>query len=1712
MKRHIVLGTVVAASAIVGPALTWAGNPADFPMQQGEMAGTCFSGPFDPGNPSIVLDTAGFVVSVIDSRIPPVGANPVPVVDTNWLAPMFHNEFSVDEWNAGNLGQVFGLCLDNATPPNIYVTATSAYGNYASSPFPLGGFGPGGFAGVYQLDGTTGAITALTTTGSGGGANEIPNTGPALGNICFDGDHNQLFVTNHEDGKIYRLDLAGNILSTFDPFAPDNGAPGFAPLGERLWAVQYNASERRLYFSVWLRDDGRPGTSWPVAAGPAPLLPNNSIWAVGINAGTGDFFGTEMFEFTLPYFGPQQHSNPVADIAFSESNALIVAEKTMNGDYGFIDLSHSSRVLEFVGGTGSWAASPFDYYIGKTWNFALNAPANASGGVDYDCDANVWATGDTLHAGFPDLLYGFQRVPVGGNTPLTSTSTSYLIDADQDPFGAGKAFIGDVEFYRQCTLPSDCSVDPTATRCTGQCPVAGEQCNPKEILADAQGNFLEVSCCDCDPGGCHLQLDPLTFQFSCAGNCPTQGLNCTLVGKGNADGTISYSCECIDPTASSECAPITECNECVSGTCIERCSGPCPNPNEACVPETMSTTNPPTIDSCECVAIDDNPCRPVTLANGVVECEGVCDVPGEQCQLVVVDDAAGVPHYDCQPCPSDQRGACCYFDQPTGQFLCTEVSQQDCESIFFGTYYGDGSLCSSLPQPCETLTGACCYDVQPTGTACVVTTAADCDTQFLNGVYQGDGTTCVPDPCPPDDPTGACCTIDAAGNNVCVVTTQTDCLQNLSGIYQGDGSTCTPDPCQNPPDCECEADCPDRTPSYTDPAYMPVFTGEVAVATQLALAGTGEPVVVTVDIKNRATAPLNTNWAAATRYSHPSWIVENLGSIFGVCLDRRGHIYVAGTSCYFLDLIGIGGDLGTVYKIDATTGAITVFANISNPGNGGLGNIAYDGANDQFFVTNHFDGRIWRLDSTGACVGQFDHASGSITAACISELNPPGYVPLGERLWGVNVYNGRVYYSVWWEDQGRPSGTAANEIWSIALDGTGQFTGVSQLEITLPPVPGKNYSNPVADISFSSTACMLLAERGMSSDTSTAPHNARVLEYRLVGTSWTPSGINYEVGMIGSAPNRRNSAGGCDFDLEGRVYATGDALQLGPQTIYGIQSLPCFGGSVLNSALIDLNGNIINQDKTEIGDVEIACPEDCIKPPPRMVSWWPLDELSGFVAQDIAWGNNGVYTGTTSIPGKVDRARNFNGSGDLVRVPDHASLNFGQGDFSVDAWVRTTVGNAGVQVVTEKRQQPTRGWSLYLFNGNPGFQLADGTSFTNWNSGTNIADGNWHFVAVTVDRNDPNGLKIYVDNVVQSFDPTPHPGSVSTTSPLWIGARDPAFGQTFFNGDIDELELFSRALTAAEVDALFRADSAGKCKERCHVPWDKPFCIGQTVRSITMNICNEGTIPHNYNWFLAGNNECSVPGPTVFSPSAGSLTIPGGTCTPITFTVNRPPGLNPPLVSCYDIFVSNTDTGHFFKCRGSVQAINKWCAIVIDVDPILNVNLGLSRRVRFDIENISEPTGSLAYMIETMPSDPMGGTSIISLDGLPPGEPIVRTVKIPPGETGSVEVQASFAEFAPFRHEEVILMIDSDGDGTAENAAESIALQSVIPWGDLDRGGSIGPEDLDLFTQCIAGPGAPTSAACPVDVDADCDGDGDTDLEDFREYQIVFGAVTVSNP
>jgi hypothetical protein len=222
----------------------------------------------------------------------------------------------------------------------------------------------------------------------------------------------------------------------------------------------------------------------------------------------------------------------------------------------------------------------------------------------------------------------------------------------------------------------------------------------------------------------------------------------------------------------------------------------------------------------------------------------------------------------------------------------------------------------------------------------------------------------------------------------------------------------------------------------------------------------------------------------------------------------------------------------------------------------------------------------------------------------------------------------------------------------------------------------------------------------------------------------------------------------------------------------------------------------------------------CTPAPTQLIAWYPLDERTGTpIAHDIVGAAHGNHaSGPEPIPGKVDFALRFDGVDDYVEVPASLAFNPGTGGFSIDTWIRTTQGS-GRRVFIDKRGPGPVGYALFLDNGKPGLQLADASGVSDYiMDGAGIADGQWHMVAVTVQRNPDFRVLLCVDGTSSCavWTAPVRDGDLSNPAALWFG-RD-HLSNFRFAGDLDEVEFFNRPLTKLEMRDIYDAGGAGKCK------------------------------------------------------------------------------------------------------------------------------------------------------------------------------------------------------------------------------------------------------------------------------------------------------------
>ena len=241
----------------------------------------------------------------------------------------------------------------------------------------------------------------------------------------------------------------------------------------------------------------------------------------------------------------------------------------------------------------------------------------------------------------------------------------------------------------------------------------------------------------------------------------------------------------------------------------------------------------------------------------------------------------------------------------------------------------------------------------------------------------------------------------------------------------------------------------------------------------------------------------------------------------------------------------------------------------------------------------------------------------------------------------------------------------------------------------------------------------------------------------------------------------------------------------------------------------------------------VGCPVgQCVPPPAGMVSWLPGDGN----ANDIKGSNNGtLMNGTTFAAGQVGQAFLLDGIDDFVELGNAPSLRVSAGDFAVDAWVRFNAlshppgANSGApqgdMSILDKMSPSgtnTNGWRLlkqadnhfwFCFGGGGGNGCVAGSA-TTVISTTPATLGAWFHVTAVKSSAE---IAIYINGVKEDSKSTPAFTDTHTAN-LRIGSY--VLEDAHLNGLIDEVEIFNRSLSALEIQAIYLAGSAGKCKNR----------------------------------------------------------------------------------------------------------------------------------------------------------------------------------------------------------------------------------------------------------------------------------------------------------
>lgn len=332
--------------------------------------------------------------------------------------------------------------------------------------------------------------------------------------------------------------------------------------------------------------------------------------------------------------------------------------------------------------------------------------------------------------------------------------------------------------------------------------------------------------------------------------------------------------------------------------------------------------------------------------------------------------------------------------------------------------------------------------------------------------------------------------------------------------------------------------------------------------------------------------------------------------------------------------------------------------------------------------------------------------------------------------------------------------------------------------------------------------------------------------------------------------------------------------------------------------------------------------------PSGLVGYYPLDENAGTVAgDDSSYAANGTLVGSpTWATGQVGTGLTFNGSSQAVSIGNNTQTQLTTG--TVSAWMKSTA-STGTRGIVHKLN------SYYLQLDAGKLALYDWTGAATCSATATSTDGNWHHVAMTLQSGVTNGSILYVDGAaVQTCTWTP----VSQTGSLVVGAAYSGSYSEYFDGSIDEVKLFNRALSADEIAAEHSAGAASipAGVAISNIIPGSPASVNADAIVETVNVPNYTlTISQDHDLQNGGNTIAAISG-SIASPAAWA----DGTTKGFGFTLVSAPGLDSKWGSGANYAATPGSATTYYARTGAANSVKDVVAMRLKADTTLSTPAG----------------------------------------------------------------------------------------------------------------------------------------------------------------------------
>jgi Concanavalin A-like lectin/glucanases superfamily/Bacterial Ig-like domain/Bacterial Ig domain len=546
----------------------------------------------------------------------------------------------------------------------------------------------------------------------------------------------------------------------------------------------------------------------------------------------------------------------------------------------------------------------------------------------------------------------------------------------------------------------------------------------------------------------------------------------------------------------------------------------------------------------------------------------------------------------------------------------------------------------------------------------------------------------------------------------------------------------------------------------------------------------------------------------------------------------------------------------------------------------------YDGTTARFYVdgtevaTRTFSGSVgssdnWRIGAYGASpTGFFDGVvddvriyDGALTAAAVQDdmnTGVPPYVPPPDTTppsapgtLNATVQSGDVSLS--WGAATDNVGVAHYDVHRSTTSG---FTPSAGNRIAQPT--GTSYTDP--DLAAGSYYYKVVAEDAAGNDGPASNQAAAAIDSTPPTVVLTAPAAGTVAGLVTVSADATDNSGiaGVRFKVDGDDAGAEDTTA--PYSITWDSRTEVDGTHQLTAVARDIGGNTTTSPAVQVTVTNGGGPTT------GLVAAYSFDDGSGTVARDSSSGHrNATLAGAGwTASGKYGAATTLNGSSAQVDVP--ALGTFYKSAFTLEAWVRKDTFKNDAAVVGAWDAGQGGGAMIWVDHLTGHYRLTLGPNFSSYlDSGRTPVVGQWQHLAATYDG---TTARFYVDGVQTAT--TTFSGNVGDANVWRIGAYGTSSAAGFFDGRIDNVRIYDRALTGAEVEDAMATRVAAPDLAAPSAPTGLGANASFSQVSLTWTAASDNVGVARYN-VHRGTTSGFTPGPTnrVGQPTGPSFTDSG---------------------------------------------------------------------------------------------------------------------------------------------------------------------------------------------------------------------------------------------